>query len=409
MIRKLAVSLLVTAWLLASCARIGNEMPVLLYLAMAIDKDASIDTSTQADFRKRIELIADDYRKIHPHVQVQFELYEHSNLLKELKRRDASDLGPDLIITDTLQANELFAAQLTEAVPLPEAKRLDTETSLWERVLLSNGDIVGQPIAIFPQIACFNTTVIKRAPATLSALQQTATSGARVGLPVTFSELLWTASSLGALPSLARAGAGESLSTQNTESIQDWLRWLENASAQNNITFFEDQGQLENLLKDGELDWVSCNANSLPRLREALGDKLGVAALPDGPDGAASPVNDVRVLALGSNSSARQRTAAINLTHYITNAMVQRNLSLRSLAFLPVNPNVDISDPSSTTLTTLVSAQNAATQHEADLAGLVHQADRSNAVTPTLLLLIFGASNPQSSADALVQSLQSRP
>ena len=226
---------------------------------------------------------------------------------------------------------------------------------------------------------------------------------------MTFSELLWTASSLGALPSLARAGAGETLSTQNTESIQDRLRWLENASAQNNITFFEDQGQLENLLKDGELDWVSCNANSLPRLREALGDKLGVAALPDGPDGAASPVNDVRVLALGSNSSARQRTAAINLTHYITNAMVQRNLSLRSLAFLPVNPNVDISDPSSTTLTTLVSAQNAATQHEADLAGLVHQADRSSAVTPTLLLLIFGASNPQSSADALVQSLQSRP
>ena len=199
--------------------------------------------------------------------------------------------------------------------------------------------------------------MIERAPATLSALQQTATSGARVGLPVTFSELLWTASSLGALPSLARAGAGETLSRQNTESIQDWLLWLENASAHNNITFFEDQGQLENLLKDGQLDWVSCNANSLPRLREALGDKLGVAALPDGPDGAASPVNDVRVLALGSNSSARQRAAAINLTHYITNAMVQRNLSLRSLAFLPVNPNVDISDPSSTTLTTLVAAK----------------------------------------------------
>ena len=41
MIRKLAVSLLITSWLLASCGRIGNEMPVLLYLAMAIDKDAS--------------------------------------------------------------------------------------------------------------------------------------------------------------------------------------------------------------------------------------------------------------------------------------------------------------------------------------------------------------------------------
>ena len=107
--------------------------------------------------------------------------------------------------------------------------------------------------------------------------------------------------------------------------------------------------------------------------------------------------------ALGSNSSARQRAAAINLTHYITNAMVQRNLSLRSLAFLPVNPNVDISDPLHHP-DDAGGSQNAATQHEADLAGLVHQADRSSATTPTLIPLIFGASNPQSGADALVRA-----
>ena len=398
-----------TSWLVSSCGRIRDEMPVLLYLAIAIDKDANIDTSTQADFRRRVALIADDYRKIHPHVQVQFELYEHSKLLRELKRRDASDLGPDLIITDTLQAHQLFAAGLTEAIPLPEAKRLDTETSLWERVTLSNGEIVAQPIVIFPQIACFNKTAIHPAPATLRALQQTGAAGARIGLPVKFAELLWTAGSLGALPSLARAGDGETLSTQNIQSIQDWLQWLEDASAQNKITFFKDQGQLENLLKEEELDWVTCNANSLPRLREALGDKLAVSALPDGPGGAASPVNDVRVLALGSNSSPRQRAVAINLTEYVTNAMIQRNLSLRSLAFLPVNPNVDVSDQNSTTLTTLVASKNAATQHEEDLAGLVHQVDLSSKVTPTLVPMIFGASKPQSSADALVQSLQRRP
>jgi len=409
LIRKLAVSLLITSWLLTSCGRIGSEMPVLLYLAIAIDKDANIETSTQADFRRRVELIADDYRKIHPHVQLQFELYEHSKLLRELKRRDASDLGPDLIITDTLQAHQLFAAGLTDAVPLSEAKRLDTETSLWERVMLSNGEIVAQPIVIFPQIACFNKTAINTAPATLSALQQLGMAGARVGLPVTFTELLWTAGSLGALSSLARAGDGETLSTQNIQSIQNWIQWLENASAQNNITFFKDQGQLEKLLKEEELDWVTCNANSLPRLREVLGDKLAVSALPEGPSGAASPVNDVRVLALGSNSSPRQRAVAINLTYYITNAMIQRNLSLRSLAFLPVNPNVDVTDSTSTTLTTLVASKKAATQHEEDLAGLVHQVDLSSQINPTLIPLIFGDSTPQSSADALIQSLQRRP
>ena len=89
--------------------------------------------------------------------------------------------------------------------------------------------------------------------------------------------------------------------------------------------------------------------------------------------------------------------------------MIQRNLSLRSLAFLPVNPNVDVTDSTSTTLTTLVASKKAATQHEEDLAGLVHQVDLSSQINPTLIPLIFGDSTPQSSADALIQSLQRRP
>ena len=406
--RKLAASLLISSLLITGCSRLKEEIPVLLYLAMAIDQDTTLTTSTQADFRRRIQLIADDYRRINPRVHVQVELYERDNLLEKLQRRNASDLGPDLIITDTLQANQLFAAGLTEAVPIPEAKRQDTDPPLWERVSTEDGHIVAQPIVIFPQIACFNKTVIDAPPTTLSGLQQQGASGARIGLPVKFSELLWTAGSMGSLNSLARAGDGQTLSAQNVASIQGWLRWLEEATSENNITFFQDQGQLENLLKDGELDWVSCNANSLLRLRETMDENLGVSPLPSGPGGKPSPVNDVRVLALGSNSSPRQREFAITLTHYITNAMVQRNLSVRSLAFLPVNPNVDVPVQGSGTLQTLMTSKNEARQYETDLAGLVHHRDLSSRITPKLIPLIFGAADPRSRSEALIDFLQKR-
>ena len=56
---RLAASVLLSTLLLSvsGCSRLGNELPVMLYLAMVIDQDSTIDTTTQTDFRQRIELI----------------------------------------------------------------------------------------------------------------------------------------------------------------------------------------------------------------------------------------------------------------------------------------------------------------------------------------------------------------
>ena len=192
-----------------------------------------------------------------------------------------------------------------------------------------------------------------------------------------------------------------------TEPILDWLSWLERASSQENITFFQDQGQLEDLLKDGDLDWVSCNANSLLRLRSQMGKKLGVSPLPRGPGGAPSPVNAVRVMALGANSNRRQRQIAISMMKFITNPMVQRNLSLRSLAFLPVNPAVSLPVRSSQTLETLVQSRDDSMQHEASLARLAHHRNLDRNGSQAIVPLVFGASSPRSSMDTLIKFLKS--
>ena len=226
-----------------------------------------------------------------------------------------------------------------------------------------------------------------------------------MGLPVDLSELLWTSGSLGALTSLALVDNGEPTNAKNTELILGWLSWLQRASSQQNITFFQNQGQLEDLLKDGELDWVSCNANSLLRLRSQMGKKLGVSPLPRGPAGTPSPVNAVRVMALGANSNGRQRQVSINMMQFITNPMVQRNLSLRSLAFLPVNPTVSLPVKSSQTLQTLVQSRDDSMQHEASLARLAHHRNLDRQGSQAIVPLVFGASSPRSSLDSLVKLL----
>ena len=406
---RLAASVLLSTLLLSvsGCSRLGNELPVMLYLAMVIDQDSTIDTTTQTDFRQRIELIISDFRKIKPNVEVQVALYKRANLNQELQRRNASDLGPDLVVTDAPQANQLLSDGLTDELPLQDFKRQQTETTLWERVKLNDGRITAQPIVIYPQIACFNREIVQSPPTTLQELLQQGASGTRIGLAVSFSEVLWTAGSLGAMQSLSRANDDQNLSAQDTESLVAWLTWLQRASAQQNISFFQDQGQLENLLNDGELDWVSCNSNSLLRLRELMGDNLGVSPLPRGPAGSASPMNAVRVLALGANSSPRQREVAVSLAQFLTNPMVQRNLSLRSLAFLPVNPAVSVPVRSSQTLATLVQSRKDSMLHESALARLAHHRNLARDGSQVLVPLVFGTSNPRSSLDSLLKALGS--
>ena len=403
---RLTASVVLSTLLLSGCSLLGHELPVMLYLAMVVDQDSTIDTSTQTDFRQRIELIIRDFRKIKPNVEVQVALYQRANLKRELQRRDASDLGPDLVVTDAPQANQLLSDGLTEPLPFQTFNRQQTDEALWERVKLNDGRITAQPIVIYPQIACFNRETVETPPTTLQELLQQGASGTRVGLAVNFSELLWTAGSLGAIQSLANASDGETLSAQNTETMVRWLAWLQRASAQQNITFFQDQGQLENLLNDGELDWVSCNSNSLLRLREKMGNNLGVSPLPTGPGGTASPMNALRVVALGANSSPRQREMAVSLAQFITNPMVQRNLSLRSLAFLPVNPAVAVPVRSSRTLATLVQSREDSMLHESALAGLAHHRNLNRDGSQVLIPLVFGASNPQSSLDSLLKALE---
>jgi len=402
---RFSVGLLLVALVLSGCSALSNTTPVMLYLAMVIGKDDRISSDTQKDARQRVDLIVSSFQKLYPNVQVQLALYQRSQLISELRRRNAADLGPDLVLTDAQQAKDLLRAGLTDPLPQTERNRVQTDPSLLKQVRLNDGRLAGQPLVMFPQIACFNTQVIQKPPKTLNELLEVGAAGARVGLPANMDEVLWTAGSLNALPALAAASRNQDLSAEDRDRITGWLTWLQQASNQRNITFFENQGQLTTLLGKRELDWISCTSDMLFRLRDQLGDDFGIAPLPNGPEAPAAPVHLLRVLALGRDSSSSQRSMAIALSDFVTNPLVQRNLSLLSMSFVPVNPDVMIPTKSSKTLAALEQALEASQVQIDNLSVIDQDGPLSRRMTNLLIPLVFGVSQPNTSTDELIQIL----
>ena len=85
---------------------------------------------------------------------------------------------------------------------------------------------------------------------------------------------------------------------------------------------------------------------------------------------------------------------------------MQRNLSLRSLAFLPVNPAVALPVKSSGTLATLVQSRADSAEHEMALGQIAHHRELSSIGSQSLVQLVFGAATPQASAYSLLEALE---
>ncbi|QNI69043.1 bacterial extracellular solute-binding protein [Synechococcus sp. BMK-MC-1] len=402
---RTAAGLLLVALALSSCSALSTSTPVMLYVAMVVGKDDRISSDTQKDARQRVDLIVSNFQKLYPNVQVQLALYRRSMLMAELRSRSEADLGPDLVLTDAQQAKALLREGLTDPLPQTERSREQTNPGILKHVRLKDGRLAGQPLVVYPQIACFNTEALESPPQTLNELLQVGAAGARVGLSVAMNDVLWTAGSLNALPALATASRNQDLSTGERDRITGWLTWLQQASDQRNLTFFENQGQLTTLLGNRELDWISCTSDMILRLKDRLGDDLGIAPLPSGPDGSAAPMNLLRVLALGKDSSAHQRSMAIALSDYVTNPLLQRNLSLLSTSFVPVNPDVIIAAKSSKNLAALELALKDSDIHGDNLAAIKGDGPTTKTMTNLLIPLVFGVSQPQTTADELISRL----
>lgn len=391
---------------LSGCDLNTDGPPVVLYVAVAVNSEDAISSETHRRFNERLNVVVEDFQRLHPSIHVQIALYPEHNLLQELKRRDDADLGPDLLLTNLRMSKQLLEEGLTD--PIPKTQKLPSQIlpDILSEVSMPGGVIAAEPLVLHPQLACFNRDMIATPPRTMRDLLAISAAGIPVGLTTKVEELLWTAGSLNALDALAEARSGISLNATERQALMGWLRWLQQANTMQRLTFDSNQTVLREGLQRGEYAWISCSSMDIQPLKKSMGRRLGVSPLPNGRHHVASPINQIRVLALGRDSSARQRKASLRFLNYIAQPQVQRDLSLRSFSFLPVNPFVTVPVESSSILRSMVTAREQAADSQPSLSIISSYGEASRSIQTLLVHLIFGVSTPEETADALINALQ---
>lgn len=404
-----ALALIGGSGLVAGCAALSQRAPVVVFLAISTLGNEAVNRDSTEQFAHGFRETLQRFQQIHPSVQVRLAVYQEKMLGFALSRRQRSGLGPDLIATTAEQAHALQQRGLLEPIPLGPRQREAIQPSLLRRVTDRQGRIFAQPVLVLAQLACYDTRRLRQAPTTMQELLSASAAGARVGLSLQVRELFWSAGSLGALPAIRTAVHGGQPDPRQMQGLRTWLRWLQAAESQSRLSFLDNEIQLRDGLRSGQLDWITCPSSDLQVLQRSLGRHLGVAPLPNGDGFEASPISVLRVLSLGRGSSPRQRQLAIELAHFTLNPLMQRSLTLLNRSVLPVNPRVSVPVSASHVLAALEMASRQAEQAGPVLA-VLHSADpRIPRLREVLVQEVFAELSPDQAAQKLVAILRGPP
>ena len=318
----------------AGCGR--WRPPVVVKVVSTINNGETISSSDYEQLREITEEAIDHIRSMDPHIRPQLTLSSQNNFVDEIADQTRSGFGPDLLITDSDTALELYEQKLVDPIELSPEDRANTPSYLFDLVTARDGQLVGRPVNQFVQLACFNKERLRQPPKTLKEMEQES-EGSTFGMALQLKDLFWSAESFDAGEAMEAALAELPPNAERQANVTRWLHWLKNASYQQNIRFLNNQRSLREGLIAGELDWITCWSNSLRELRNKMKDKLALAPLPKGPSTKFKTTTKLQVWSLGRNSSIKQREKALMMIDFITKPWAQKTYSLAGRTSLPVN------------------------------------------------------------------------
>ncbi|WP_216921951.1 hypothetical protein [Synechococcus sp. CCAP 1479/9] len=395
--------------LLSGCGLAPEELSGTAYLAISVEGDQPLTKAILQEEVLQAQAIVAAFRQLHPHVAIETNLLRESAFIEEVRRRQAAGFGPDLMLVAGSTAHALVEADLARGLQLPQATRRQVDADSLQRLEMPPRGLAGLPILRRPQLACYNRTRLASSPTSTDDLLSQARGGLRVGLAVESRSLFWSTGPLGADRAILAAAAGRPLAAGEREGLQRWLAWLSAANFNQQVFIEPDQEALVQGLLERRLDWIPCNSGSLSRLRRSLGTALGVSDLPAGPYGPPTPITRLRVLAFGTDSTARQRRVAEALAVFALNPWIQSTLTTDNQDMLPTNRFVP---PSALHTPVLKAMQRSVRQADASdaIARLLPAGDpRDRELTRLVTAVAFGEITAAEATGDVLRALAPRP
>ena len=163
----LGITLAVTS---AGCS--SWRPPVVVKVARTINNAETISSKDYERLREVTEEAIDHIKGVDPHIRPQLTLSSQKNFVDEIADQTRSGFGPDLLITDSDTALELYRRKLVDPIELSPEDRADTPSYLFDLVTARDGQLVGRPVHQFLQLACFNKERLSSPPQALKEMEQ---------------------------------------------------------------------------------------------------------------------------------------------------------------------------------------------------------------------------------------------
>ena len=334
-----------------------------------------------------------EFQRLNPNVKIQARFIPFADLEREVKFQHTRGLGPDLILLTNNNALPFFRKNYIRSITLNQFEILSIRNSLLPS-FMHKGKLLGIPVFIYPQLACYNRLRLKKPPENLDELIKLSQNGYSFGIDKNFDALQWLYS-----------GLGDVLFEPKTlPSSLAFLRWLRLANLQPTISFESDPLLLRSGLISGEFSWITCTGAWLPSLEIRMGKKLGAVMLPNMPTGNARPFLNARTWLFGSQSSGRQHELAKKFVLFSVNIVQQRNMALKLGTAVPVNPGISLPLKTNKTLQLVNLAAERGKLLSLDQIDWLYRTDPI--LMPHLDLVISGEQSPESIAPRLNQVLK---
>ena len=298
--------------LLSGCLSASKQAHTL-YIAYPI-ADNEFTQASKERTEKQFRLFNQQFLKTNPNTRVVTVAYKASTIQHQIKEDSKFNLGPDLIIGSDWDFGNFYQNSLIGAFPNSSQWRQPYGDVIKSLSIVDN-KLTFAPVAISPQVSCYNNKTVKQPPKTIQELMKLGASGVRIGLSTQTYSIQWTAGSTGAIPEVSSL-LNKKNQNKPKPKIKEWITWLRQAALYQNIFFYSQQSELVNELAANNLDWITCNSYEALTIKETMGKQLSIASLPDGVQtkALASPV--IFAFGLGTDSSPTQRAFALSYVKY---------------------------------------------------------------------------------------------